>query len=203
MNFSVQDQPAAWKEPGYLRAVALGRPDAEELSENCPRYRHLSLPEFWAQTRLESEPRRFQILHPVRHRSVCGRVVPRPLHPLADAIERGRYVLDLPDNWDGEGSPAYEEATWQRMACEFIDASVDLERRGVIVPPPSVSHGPDGSLDVSWESADVSLLVNVPAGDGALSFYGRRRTGGEIKGELPSPIVAEVLPALLAWVAAQ
>ncbi|PYS66502.1 MAG: hypothetical protein DMF74_00890, partial [Acidobacteria bacterium] len=39
---------------------------------------------------------------------------------LSEAIESSRSILDLPDNWDEEGSSAYAEDAWKR-ATSFVE----------------------------------------------------------------------------------
>ena len=49
-------------------------------------------------------------------RSLFGMAVPPALAHIADAVEKSRRILDLPDNWDDEGSPGYSRETWERAA---------------------------------------------------------------------------------------
>lgn len=101
------------------------------------------------------------------------------------AIERARAILSWPDDWDGEGSPAYQEATLAHTAAFLAHG------HGRGLPTPHVWAGPDGSIDVRWEFAGCYLLVNVEP-DGAISFYGDG-PGTETQGayrhdEDPSPL---------------
>ena len=96
-------------------------------------------------------------------------------------------MLDLPDDWDGEGSPRYEEATWRR-AVEFLlgNALRIWEEQGVVVPTPKVRKGPQGSVDLHWRTPTRELLINVPADpDAQADYYGDDGTSGHrIKGTL-------------------
>src|SRR5262249_55164350 len=73
-----------------------------------------------------SQPERSISLPTVpRRRTICGIEVPRELCPIADAIERSRGMLDLEDDWDGEGSPAYQQEDWERAVRMLLRACVD------------------------------------------------------------------------------
>lgn len=100
-----------------------------------------------------------------------------------EAIERSRGLLDLRDDWDGEGAAGYTIATWDR-ATEFIlrAAQQALTRLGLRSPEPRLLPGPDGSIDVEWLSHDRRLYINVPPDGHLLSFYGDDRGSNTIEG---------------------
>jgi len=102
------------------------------------------------------------------------------------AIEASRSILDLPDNWDEEGSPSYAESTWER-ATIFIKVTTSAYRRivGSWIEPPKITPGPDGSIDIRWKSAKRTLLINIPANkDDIADFYGDDKATDIIKGTL-------------------
>lgn len=98
-----------------------------------------------------------------------------------------RDMLDLPPDWDGEGSLPYQESTWQR-AVDFLLHNTRLlwKRTGILVTPPQVQNGPHGGIDVYWHSDAATLLINFPANEaGEVTFYGcRAAEGGSVKGVL-------------------
>lgn len=118
---------------------------------------------------------------------------------VANAIESSRAMLELPDDWDGQGSPAYDEATWQRAA-DFLTTNAHclLDEYGIAVEALKVRKGPLGSIDLHWRTPAPELLVNVPvAADEPIDFYGDDRHGGHhVKGALD---LAEVNHWLLMW----
>ena len=61
------------------------------------------------------------------------------------------------------GSPHYSRATWDR-AIQFVRLQwvefVRLFREPM--PIPTIQPGPNGSIDVFWETPDFDLLVNIP-----------------------------------------
>src|SRR5712692_8185081 len=93
---------------------------------------------------------------------------------IAAAIESSRRILDLPENWDEEGSPAYAEATWGRAAYHAKQTAIEYRKsNGVWVNPPKITPGPDGSIDVRWKTLERSVLINFPAADTEpVQFFG-------------------------------
>jgi hypothetical protein len=98
--------------------------------------------------------------------------LPPALAGLAAAVEASRSMLDLTDDWDGEGSPGYDEATWRR-AVDFLLGSALMiwHAHGVAIPAPKVRKGPLGSIDLHWRTPTRELLINVPAAAGDLADY--------------------------------
>lgn len=117
---------------------------------------------------------------------------------VCDAIAASQCILQLPDNFDDEGSMAYSEGTWQR-AVEFVRSHTIWvwEHLELVVNAPNIAPGPDGSIDIHWEDNQRELLVNIPSDRGApLRFYGDDKGEDRIKGTL-SGIDSE--HGLLAW----
>jgi hypothetical protein len=116
-----------------------------------------------------------------------GANVPSELNALTDAVESCRDILDWPDDWDGEGSLAYAETTWNRMAALLLDNAARLWHDcQVKIATPVVYNGPQGSIDIYWALSDRKLLINVPpVPEEPISFYGHiANTSNEIKGAL-------------------
>lgn len=109
-----------------------------------------------------------------------------PLDDVEAAFERARDILTWPDDWDGEGSPGYAEATWDRardLVVRAAHAAIGHQVRMVIAP--HVDNGPDGSIDLVWELPDRTLLVNVPADPTRWpGYYGDTKAGAVVKGTL-------------------
>ena len=102
------------------------------------------------------------------------------------AIKDSRHLLDLEDDWDGEGSPAYTEATWKR-ATDFLRANANklrslLDRQ---TPVPDISPGPYGSIDLHWQTQTRELLVSIPVEpEQPAGYYGDDHGKNRIKGTL-------------------
>lgn len=108
---------------------------------------------------------------------------------LTAAITASQDMLSWPDDWDGEGSPRYAEATWQRATTFLRESAESLwDDFGVAIEIPRVLPGPDGSIDLHWRTGAHELLVNFPADPAApVAFYGDDSAGNVIKGELAGP----------------
>lgn len=75
---------------------------------------------------------------------------------LLEEIEYSRRILTWEDDWDGNGSIAYQEATWRR-AVDYAKETVALGQ-----DTPHIYPGPDGSIDLLWQTTEYILLMNVP-----------------------------------------
>src|SRR5262245_23553917 len=86
------------------------------------------------------------------------------LSRVAERLERSRSMLALGDDWDGEGSPGYAEATWHRAAELVVDAATAHHRRmNIDTLLPIISKGDEGSIDIQWRTPHRNVLINVPA----------------------------------------
>lgn len=106
---------------------------------------------------------------------------------LLPAIEKSRLMLTLSEDWDDEGSPAYEEQTWQRAVDFMLGTAIEFWRESGIIPEaPRIRKGPLESIDLHWLTPKRELLINVPAtANASFDFYGDDRHGGhQVKGEL-------------------
>jgi hypothetical protein len=102
-------------------------------------------------------------------------------------IESARErILNLSDNWDGEGSPGYLRSTLDRAINFLITHSSGFsEVSGRNAPVPQINPAPGGSIDIHWKQASWELLVNIPAAiDQKAAFYGDDYGKGTIKGTL-------------------
>jgi hypothetical protein len=134
-------------------------------------------------------------------RRLCGIEVPPALSEVAEAIEKSRYILDLPDDWDDEGSPGYALETWERAARFVLQNAVELWRSAQLrVVAPAIHNGPAGSIDLHWKTSGTELLINVPPNvERPATYYGRNAHSGlETKGSLETSASNEWL---LRWVA--
>jgi hypothetical protein len=124
---------------------------------------------------------------PVEDMGALERSLPPSLSHIAAAIVASRSMLELDDDWDGEGSPGYSAATWRRAVGLLLTSALVLaEDRELTVPRPNIRKGPLGSIDLHWQTAARELLVNVPAkADEPADYYGDDRAGGHVvKGTL-------------------
>ena len=115
-------------------------------------------------------------------------------------IERAKRILELEDDWDGEGSSGYSEDTFNR-AVAFLTTHAEgfWESCGIRLPIPRIGPGPDGSIDLHWKLPSRELLVNIPADANEVpTFYGDNYGALKNRGTLePRKFNAEIVPWLL------
>jgi hypothetical protein len=105
---------------------------------------------------------------------------------IEQVIEESRSLLEMEGDWDGEGSPGYSAETWSR-AVEFLKDNTRRLRDilGVWGAAPSISPGPNGSIDLHWKTASRELLINIPTDpDQPAGYYGDDSGNNRIKGTL-------------------
>jgi hypothetical protein len=111
---------------------------------------------------------------------------PADLAYLNDAVQRSRGLLDLEDDWDGDGAVSIKEPTWRRMQ-EYLlgNATGFWEVTGTSIPAPKIGPAQEGSIDLLWEVGDRMLLLNIPEDSKEpASFYGEEGALDSIKGNL-------------------
>lgn len=97
------------------------------------------------------------------NRDAIAAALPEPLALLAQEIVRSRGILALPDDFDDEGSPGYEDATWLRAVGFLLSNAVQFwNDRGWAVAAPDLSPGAYGSIDLHWRLPRRELLLNIP-----------------------------------------
>ena len=110
-----------------------------------------------------------------------------------------RWMLELGEDWDGEGaSPVHIDAL--NRAVDFTRKAVAgaAARQGGPADPPKLSPGPMGSVDVHWEYPNRELAVNISADQRTLAtFYFRSDEETRISGEGSNAAVASLVFRLL------
>ena len=106
--------------------------------------------------------------------------LPPGISSVLDVIRAARAEIPSDDNWDEQGSPGYSESTWHRVEKFLIGNALHfLRRHRTCFPPPEISPGPNGSIDLFWRTNKRELLINVPADFQRLpSYYGDDREEG-------------------------
>ena len=91
-------------------------------------------------------------------------------------------LLDLPADWDGEGSPQVSKKAWRKATRFVLEAARSFTKP---MPVPQISAGPEGSVDVHWRNSQRELLINFPADEKMPpNYYGDNYQNGKIKGTL-------------------
>ncbi len=74
-------------------------------------------------------------------------------------IEKSKYILDLQDNWDDEGSISYKYEVWKSAADLLLEMGDTITE---IIEIPMISHGPHGSIDIFFnKNKTFKLLINI------------------------------------------
>jgi len=110
--------------------------------------------------------------------------IPNNFDKLYESIEKSKYILDLEDDWDDEGSPAYDKTTWIR-AIKFIYNYTKkvYDEYGIKIGAPKISQGPEGSIDILWKKKSYRLLINIPQDPKKpASYYGDDYNDEHVKG---------------------
>ena len=118
-----------------------------------------------------------------------GDPVSTGLDALAAEIERARYLLDLPDDWDTNGSPGFAEATWTRTVGLAVDLSTRLVDGWALTPRDvEIMPGANGNLSLEVVYPGATLLFSVPPErDAPIRYYGRSDDSGRTTKGLLAP----------------
>ena len=126
-----------------------------------------------------------------------GENIRRSFVGLREELIKARDLLELPDNFDGEGSPRYGMETF-KLATDFVASLWELlsDQNFEEIQVPNILPGPDGTIDIYWDSPKFALLINVSTSEKqAISYYGK--TGDkEIEGSdthLPVSKIADFI----------
>lgn len=105
---------------------------------------------------------------------------------LQTIIDNSRWILDLHDDWDDEGSVGYKVETWIR-AMNFLKNVLFSSVNDFCVKScfPKISPADDGSIDLFWKQESFQLLINIPACESELLAYtGENKWGETISGRI-------------------
>lgn len=126
--------------------------------------------------------------------------IPQKIQPadFDNAIQSSRWLLDLKDDWDGEGSPAYSEATWLKATKFLRDFVASLSTvYDVNIGLPKIGAGPQGSIDLHWKNDQFELLINIPVDGHVAMFYGDDYNENVMEGSLN---IHKINKGLCVWV---
>ena len=104
-----------------------------------------------------------------------------PHIPLAvlEVIESSMTILELDDDWDGQGAGRYVFPTWERMACFLKRLATEMfEQYGVSISSPKIFPAGEGSIDIHWKTDTFELLINIPPEpEDTIRYYGDNKFG--------------------------
>ncbi len=102
--------------------------------------------------------------------------LPSAFKDLKAEIDVSGYILELKEGWDGENGEPYDIHVWERVVEFLVSMYLNSVHIFDVVPDfPKIYHGPDGTIDLSWEKSDYQILANCPKEEGKqVSFYGEK-----------------------------
>jgi len=105
---------------------------------------------------------------------------------IARHAQESAWILELPDDWDGEGSPRFTPATLGRAVSLFKRlTSSALLLGSPQVALPKIGPAERGSIDLYWSSPEEQLLINVPnAADRLPTYAWHGRVGEPVAGSI-------------------
>lgn len=108
-------------------------------------------------------------------------LTPTPSDIAHQAVEEARWILDLAEGWNEDGAPAYQESEMDRLR-DFLVAFLEEGRAwGIPNKAPDINPAAAGGIDLSWDSPEISMAINVSAESG-ITFYYEREGGLAAKG---------------------
>ena len=101
--------------------------------------------------------------------------------------EARNHILSLGEDWDGEGSPPFQEETFDRAAAYLRQLHETLEFPRALKADIQPLAG-EGSIGLHWREQGFQLLIIFRA-NGSMSYYGDSQDQSNcIKGaSLPKP----------------
>jgi len=97
------------------------------------------------------------------------------MNAIEDKIEDSKKLLDLRDDWDGEGASQIRYSTW-KAATDFFRLLCTFDVKDKEILPAR-----DGGIDIHLRCPLFELLVKFEP-DGYVSYYGDDYQGDKIEG---------------------
>jgi hypothetical protein len=100
--------------------------------------------------------------------------IPSDLTDLVQEINDSKYILDLQENWDENGAlPISPKVYLKAIVFLTTYAKQIFNIHKTIIQSPEINPCPDGSIDLSWRTDLVRLLINFRIKDDQVTavFY--------------------------------
>jgi len=97
---------------------------------------------------------------------------PRALNKIAENIEKSKYILELENNWDGEGASKFKKNIWIKVV-HFIAtySQYAFNEKNIAVGAPVITPLFDNSIDILWENEDYILIINITSNGREMSAF--------------------------------
>lgn len=103
------------------------------------------------------------------------------------AIIESKYILELKDDWDENGSIGYTSKNWTsaiQFTIDFYSWVSNFYSGKLLIP--KIYHGPDGSFDIICRENDFRIFLNIDPLKNTGSFYSDRAKSQITEGNIPS-----------------
>nr|WP_315396828.1 hypothetical protein [uncultured Sphingobacterium sp.] len=96
----------------------------------------------------------------------------KSLNYLTKVFKKSEYILALETDWDDNEAISYSVDDWSKSINFLIQFSEAIYHKfNKKIESPEIYHGPNGSIDILWESDNFKLLLNI-LHDDSVTFYG-------------------------------
>lgn len=116
------------------------------------------------------------------------------------AIERSRSLLELPSNWDGEGASPIRIETWESAMSFLRGLAREYASSNFGFPAaPTISPGPEASIDLYWNTDSRELLINYPENPSSQPTFSAedKSNGSSFRGMLHRSAVSSAIVPLI------
>jgi hypothetical protein len=104
-----------------------------------------------------------------------------------------KYIQNLTENWDEEGSKAFNQKTINLMKEVIITFIETLSNSLTFIPVPHISPLADGSIYIHFRNENLDLLINVTEETDSIYISADNCKKDEIKAILSKSIATDVL----------
>jgi hypothetical protein len=102
---------------------------------------------------------------------------------LYDEINYSKYIVDLKDDWDGEGSVGYKVSMWSSVVKFLVDyARWIFLQTGKVLYRPNIYNGKGGGIDVLWDEHKFQMLFRIDSEASNVVFYADDKNGQTSEG---------------------
>lgn len=102
------------------------------------------------------------------------------IEELLEAIEESRSMLELKENFDGEGFRPIEHSTWEKMKSFLLDKYAPyVKKRNGSIFIPDIYESDDGNIELLFENDNFYLSISIWASDIKPTFYADNKKLGK------------------------
>jgi hypothetical protein len=98
--------------------------------------------------------------------------LPIDLVAISECIKKSEKIVELPNDWDGEGSENYTQETFIATISFLINYAkqIYLESK-ICIDIPKIYPSANGSIDIDWETGTYGFLINIAKGGKKATYY--------------------------------